>query len=115
MGIILKGPGLKLDARIAISKVAADYARRFSPGPFKIIPIGVDLQRFRPQVPKISKFKDGKSNLLFVGRLDKRKGLEYLLKAYRRLSQIESGMRLIIIGDGPEKKKAMDYVHEEKL
>jgi len=105
----------KLEARIAISKVAADYARRFSPGSFKIIPIGVDLQRFHPQTPKITKFKDGKINLLFVGHLDKRKGIEYLLKAYQHLFQIESKVRLIIIGDGPEKKKAMDYVREEEL
>lgn len=105
----------RLDGRIAISRVAADYAQKFSPGPFKIIPIGVDLQRFQPKAPKINQFKDGKINLLFVGRLDKRKGIEYLLKAYQRLSQLEPGVRLIIIGEGPEKEKARDYVREEKL
>lgn len=105
----------RLDGRIAISKVAAGYAQKFSPGPFKIIPIGVDLQRFHPKVPQISQFKDGKINLLFVGRLDKRKGIEYLLKAYQRLSRVEPRVRLIIIGDGPEKKKARDFVKKENL
>jgi phosphatidylinositol alpha-mannosyltransferase len=105
----------KIHGRIAISKVAEDYARKFSPGPFKIIPVGVDLNRFRPKAPTMGQFKDKRINLLFVGRLDKRKGVEYLLKAYQRLSQIQPEIRLIIIGDGPQKKKAKDYVKEEKL
>jgi len=105
----------KLQGRIAISKVAEDYARRISQGPFKIIPIGVDLHRFRPTVPKMTQFRDRKINLLFVGRLDKRKGIEYLLKTFQRLSQLKPGVRLIIIGDGPQKEKARDYIREEKL
>lgn len=105
----------KLDGKIAISKVAAGYAEKFIPGPYKIIPIGVDLQRFCPRAPKISKFKDKKINILFVGRLDKRKGIKYLLKAYQRLSQQMSDIRLIIVGDGPQKRKAKACVQEEKL
>ncbi len=105
----------KVDGRIAVSPVAADYAQKFSPEPFKIIPVGVDLQRFKPKAPKVAKFNDGKINLLFVGRLDKRKGIKYLLKAYQRLSRVESKVRLIIIGDGPEKEKAKDFVKKESL
>lgn len=104
-----------LHGKIAISAVAAAYAQKFCPGPYKIIPIGVDLQRFRPGVTRISRFKDKKTNILFVGRLDKRKGIEYLLKAFRRLSQFQPNIRLIIVGDGSEKQKARDYVREEEL
>lgn len=104
-----------LHGKIAISKVAADYAQKFCSGPFKIIPIGIDLGRFRPGVPKIKKFKDQKINILFVGRLDKRKGIEYLLKAYQRLSQLEKNIRLIIVGDGPQKQKAKNFVKDEGL
>jgi len=107
--------GKNLHGKIAISKVAADYAQKFSPGPYKIIPIGIDLRRFRPGAPEIAKFKDKKINILFVGRLDKRKGIEYLLKAFRRLSQLQPNIRLIIVGDGSEKQKARDYVREEEL
>lgn len=104
-----------LHGKIAISKVAAAYAQKFSPGPYKIIPIGIDLQRFRPGVPRISRFKDKKTNILFVGRLDKRKGVDYLLKTHQRLNQQTLNIRLIIVGDGPQKRKARDYVRDEKL
>lgn len=105
----------KLSGKLAISKVAAQYAEKFWPGPYKIIPIGVDFDRFNPKVPPLAKFKDGKTNILFVGRLDKRKGIEYLLKAYRRLVKVEREIRLIIVGDGSQKKKAVNYVKKERL
>jgi len=104
-----------LHGKIAISTVAEEYARKFCLGPYKIIPIGIDLRRFRPGTPKISRFRDKKINILFVGRLDKRKGVEYLLKAFRRLSKSVPEARLIIVGDGPEKQELRDYVREEKL
>jgi len=110
-----KEMGKNLHGKIAISKVAADYAQKFSPGPYKIIPIGIDLRRFRPGASKIAKFKDKKINILFVGRLDKRKGIEYLLKAFSRLSQLQLNIRLIIVGDGPQRQKVRDYVREEEL
>lgn len=104
-----------LDGKIAISKVAASCGEKFILGPYKIIPIGVDLDRFKPIVSKISKFKNGKTNILFVGRLDKRKGIEYLLEAFQHLSQLLPDIRLIIVGNGPQKSKAKDFVKKEKL
>ena len=35
------------------------------------------------RVTPIERFNDGKTNILFVGRLEKRKGFDYLLEAYR--------------------------------
>jgi len=104
-----------LQGKIAISEVAVDSAQKFIPGPYKIIPIGIDFDRFKPTTSRINKFEDGKTNILFVGRLDKRKGIEYLLKAYQILGELLPNIRLIIVGDGPEKQKAKDYVRKEKL
>lgn len=104
-----------LQGKIAISEVAVDSAQKFIPGPYKIIPIGIDFDRFKPTTSRINKFEDGKTNILFVGRLDKRKGIEYLLKAYQILSELLPNIRLIIVGDGPEKQKAKNYVRKEKL
>ena len=52
-----------------------------------VIPYGVDLERFRPtaQAPSTS----GKLKLLFVGRINQRKGIKYLLEALRLLETQE--------------------------
>ncbi|MFC1979533.1 glycosyltransferase family 4 protein, partial [Chloroflexota bacterium] len=45
-------------------------------------------------------FCDCKLNILFVGRLEKRKGLNYLLKAYKWVKEEFPESRLIIVGPG---------------
>lgn len=104
-----------LTGRIAVSKVAASYAAKFFPGSYHIIPNGIDLGRFNRQAPEILAFKDGKLNFLFVGRLDKRKGVDYLLAAFRMVSERLSAVRLIIVGEGPEGGQAKRFVRQNKL
>jgi glycosyltransferase involved in cell wall biosynthesis len=50
-----------------------------------VIPYGVDTARFQPAAVKPHR-ADGKLNLLFVGRINQRKGLKYLLEALRMLN-----------------------------
>jgi len=50
------------------------FRRRFFPGDYKVIPNGVNVGRFQRAVP-IARWQDGVPNLLFVGRLEDRKGL----------------------------------------
>ena len=90
----------KLDGRIAVSKPAMEFVNKHFPGNYTIIPNGVDTEHFSPDVSPIEEFGDGKLNILFVGRLEKRKGLDYLLKAYQRIKREISNSRLIIVGPG---------------
>jgi len=90
----------RLDGRIAVSKPAMEFASKYFPGSYEIVPNGVDTKHFSPQVSPIEKFCDGKLNILFVGRLEKRKGAEYLLKAYQRVKREIPHSRLIIVGQG---------------
>ena len=90
----------KLDGKIAVSKPAMEFAHGHFPGYYNIIPNGVDLDHFSPDVSPIDEFCDGKVNILFVGRLEKRKGLNYLLEAFRQVKQEISNSRLIIVGPG---------------
>jgi len=104
----------KLSGKIAVSKPAMEYASGYVPGPYQIIPNGIDLEKFSPDVPKIEKFNDGKLNVLFVGRLEKRKGLRYLIDAYSRVKKDFDESRLIIVGPGTRflgkyKKQVRDY------
>ncbi len=90
----------KLNGRIAVSEPALRYVSKYFPADYTIIPNGVDPRYFCPDVPPIDKFSDGKLNILFVGRLEKRKGLDYLLEAYREIKHEIPGSRLIIVGPG---------------
>jgi phosphatidylinositol alpha-mannosyltransferase len=90
----------KLHGKIAVSKSAMEFAHGHFPGYYNIIPNGVDLEHFSPDVAPMEEFKDGKLNILFVGRMEKRKGLNYLLDAFTRVKQEVPNSRLIAVGPG---------------
>ncbi len=98
--LMLKRRRRKLVGKIAVSKPAMDFARKYVPGYYNIIPNGIDVEHFSPDVSPIDEFCDGKLNILFVGRLEKRKGLNYLLKAYKQIKQEIPNSRLIVVGPG---------------
>ncbi len=97
---ILKRWIRNLHGKIAVSKPAADHVSRYYPGYYNIIPNGIDLAHFSADVPPIEKYNDGKTNILFVGRMEKRKGLQYLLAAYSRLKWEFPQVRLLVVGPG---------------
>ena len=90
----------KLDGRIAVSGPAMEFASKHVPGYYTIIPNGIDIEHFSPDVPPFEEFRDGKKNILFVGRLEYRKGLNYLLRAYLKVKQEIPDSRLIVVGPG---------------
>jgi phosphatidylinositol alpha-mannosyltransferase len=90
----------KLDGRIAVSNVAYNFVNPFFPADYKIIPNGVDTGHFNSGVPPMDNFNDGKANILFVGRLEARKGFDYLLEAYRMIKPEFPDCRLIQVGPG---------------
>jgi len=89
-----------MDGAIAVSEAAMATVRLFPGLESKIIPNGVDVLKFHPGVQPLDRpeFQDGKKNILFVGRFEKRKGLIYLLKAFRELRKNRDDIRLIIVG-----------------
>jgi len=91
----------RLDARIAVSETAADTARLYYPGDYAVIPNGVDMERFQPSNAPFAEWRDpDRINLLFVGRLDPRKGLQVLLEAMPEIVRRTNGRaRLLVIGD----------------
>ncbi|GAH69584.1 unnamed protein product, partial [marine sediment metagenome] len=95
----------KLDGKIAVSKPAMEFASKYIPGYYNIIPNGIDLEHFSPDIAPIKEFCDGKQNILFVGRLERRKGLIYLIKAYQQVKREIPNSRLIIVGPGTRLRK----------
>lgn len=100
----------KLDGRIVVSEAVRDYISGYFPGEYVIIPNGIDLERFGTQVEPISQYADEGPNILFVGRLEKRKGFDYLLRAFPRVKEEFTGARLLVVGAYKKDDKA-PYIH----
>ena len=104
----------RLHGRIAVSAAARHFIDRFFPGDYKVIPNGVDVDRYRKAVP-LARWKDGTRNVLFVGRHEPRKGLLELLKAFRILRKTGCDCRLLVVGSGPQDREARRYVMTRRL
>ena len=100
---VLDKAARKLKVRTAVSSSAKALAATYFPGDFVMTPNGVDTERFAtaeslevgdPDIPKV----------LFLSRLEKRKGLEILIDAIARLDDLDT--ELVIAGSGPEEKSA---------
>jgi len=105
----------RLDGIIAVSEVPAKRLSKMYKGRINIIPNGIDLRVFNTKNRPFEEYLDGKVNILFLGRLDKRKGVIYLVKAFRKLQKEFGNVRLIIAGKGDESKKLESYVKKHKL
>jgi phosphatidyl-myo-inositol alpha-mannosyltransferase len=91
----------RLHGRIAVSAAARDFVSPYFPGNYEIIPNGIDYHRFAGPPNLIEKYRLGGPNILFVGRLEKRKGFKYLLRAMGGVWEQFPKARLIVVGAGP--------------
>jgi phosphatidylinositol alpha-mannosyltransferase len=90
----------RLDTRIAVSESARQLAHKYFPGRYVLVPNGIDPRRFNPNIEPFERFRDGVFNVLFVGRMDRRKGLKYLFRAMNVLAHSGSRrIRLIVVGE----------------
>jgi len=92
----------RLHGLICVSEPARAFISRYFQGEYTIVPNGIDGERFRPGLEPLPELMgDGGTTILFVGRMEQRKGLPILLEAYAQLRRRRAGCRLVIVGDGP--------------
>lgn len=102
-----------LDGIISVSNTQSDFIKRFSKRKIRIIPNGIDLEEIQNQ-PKVRK-DPATFQLLFLGRLEPRKGVMHALQAFRELKMTYQNMKLIIAGDGDDRKMVEEYIEEYDL
>jgi phosphatidylinositol alpha-mannosyltransferase len=108
----------KLHGKIAVSEAAKETVARYFGGEFAIIPNGIDFERFAgDHVRPIERYADGRPNILFVGRLEPRKGFRYLLRAFPHVKEEFPKARLIVVGayERDEMADHLRYVREHHL
>ncbi len=89
-----------------------------------IIPTGIEVERFYTEnqnekeienLRKLLKINRKDFVILFVGRLAEEKNVEFLIHSQRELVNKHDNIKLIIVGDGPDKEKYEEYAKELKL
>ncbi len=104
-----------INGRIAVSRPALRMIGKHFADRYRIIPNGVDCDFFARAKP-IKGLADGKQNILFLGRLEKRKGLPTLLEAFALLKRDMPATRLIVVGgDGGLRAGAEGFVESRAL
>lgn len=74
----------------------------------RIIPMGISVE---PNSPRIHQ----NNTILFIGRLVEKKGLQYLLPAFKKALQDNPDARLVIAGDGPWRQKLEALARELQI
>jgi glycosyltransferase involved in cell wall biosynthesis len=90
-----------LDAAIASSVATRDAAAVTFPGAYRVIPPGIDLQRFEAGDGR----EPGPVRLLFAGVESRRKGLAVLLRALRYLEDRADDLRLDVCGADRQERR----------
>ena len=107
----------RVDVRIAVSEAARRTVAAHFPGDYAIVPNAIDVETFR--VPRArpalmasmsstgstGAMDDGRAaHVLYVGRLEPRKGVPHLIRAMADVQRDLPQARLIVVGDGPDRE-----------
>ncbi|MES3085062.1 glycosyltransferase family 4 protein [Sphingomonas faeni] len=88
----------KADLIIALTEQGRQEIERYGyRGPIKVEPNGVDIAQFQP-----SQISDKTIDVVFAGRIEKRKGSRPMVDAVRRLIALRPAIRICIIGAGDD-------------
>ena len=91
----------KIARRTAVSEAARALVSRYFPGDYSIVPNGIDVARFSKALPLDL---GDERTILFLGRIERRKGLEILIQAVASLRDLRP--KLLVVGRGPREKIA---------
>ena len=116
--IIIKFVNKKMDKIILVDEASKKFCKIPS-DKVVVIPVGVDTKMFKPMdkntLREKYKFNETDKILLYVGRFKKEKGLDLLIKAFKRVKAKIPASKLVLVGDGPEKQNLFKLVNSLKL
>lgn len=102
-----------IDVLTAVSPTATNYIKTLTRKNIQIVSNGIDLAKYR--FDNIHKINPKHKTIFYVGRLEKRKGIKYLLDAFKLISDHDKSFNLVIAGDGPDREKLEDYAERQSI
>lgn len=94
----------------AVSDAAAEYVCSLTDQPVAIIPNGINLENYK--VPARRSDRRKHKTIFYIGRLEGRKGVKYLIRAFAELQEKDPNTTLIIASDGPDREKLQMLVDD---
>ena len=95
----------RLDSVIAVSEAPAEHLVKIPGRKIHILPPCTDLTPFSPDIEPYISRSDQIVTILFLGRLEYRKGIDILLQAFSKLVNQNYNVRLLIAGNGNDAVK----------
>jgi phosphatidylinositol alpha-mannosyltransferase len=93
----------RVHTRLAVSDAARRTVARDFPGDYQVVPNGIDVDRFRAPSPRPANMPSHRQFVLYVGRLEPRKGVDRLVRAMPLVQRHAPDARLAIVGEGPDR------------
>jgi phosphatidylinositol alpha-mannosyltransferase len=93
----------RLRARLAVSDAARRTVATHFPGDYEIVPNGIDVEDFRRPRSRPRALAPDRRVVLYVGRLEPRKGVDTLIRAMTSVQKTVPDVTLVIVGDGSER------------
>jgi len=85
----------RTDMNIAVDKQTWEISKEYNENSY-LVENGIDIERFKQRYD--NPYDEGKKNVLFVGRLERSKGIIDIINGFRKFGK--SGYILHIVGDG---------------
>ncbi len=101
-----------IDVITAVSPAAVGYISGLvDEDKINYIPNGIMLEKIKPK----KDIKRNRNQIFFIGRLEKRKGALYAIKAFQILKKRNPKLELIIAGDGPLRNSLESFVSRNDI
>ncbi len=101
-----------IDVLTAVSPAASDMLTKLTDREITIIPNGVDLVTFKKLK---NQEKSAAPTILYVGRLEGRKGVKQLIRAFAKIVAKNPDAKLLLAGSGVDRTKLEQIVESEKI
>jgi len=102
----------RVDVRLAGSEAAKRTVAAHFPGDYEILPNGIEVDRFAAPAPRPAAMPAGRRHVLYIGRIEPRKGVDRLVRAMQTVQRQVPGVQLVIAGRGPDREAIQALARE---
>ncbi len=91
----------RVHVRLAVSEAAKRTVAAHFPGDYEVVPCAIDVERFAAPAPRPATMLPDWRHVLYVGRMEPRKGVDRLVRAMVTVQTRVPRAQLVIVGGGP--------------